>query len=228
MRIEERAGWSRTGRSTGLILTCFREEQKCLRIMDQLEATCQDVSVPINIEEVKQLLSRLHSLKRSMLESLMSTLQEGKSLLDRLKAIAGAGTLDSRPDNIRVSADRGKKSVRRPELRIGGIKGCFFNSAAVSKVEHWLEKLHDRRKYIELAWQSRKTQVEQCLALALLARELSEIEEILRRRREIFNRSGERLGDSSRNAKILMEEAAKYLTEAKVSPSSGPRFTTSI
>ena len=68
--------------------------------MEQLEIVCQDVPVPIDIESVKELLSRLHALKRSMLESLNITLQEGKILLEKLKKIAGEGTLDSRPGSL--------------------------------------------------------------------------------------------------------------------------------
>lgn len=77
--------------------------------MEQLESACQDVPVPIEIEAVKQLISKIHAMKRSMLETLSSTLQEGKTLLEKLKRLASEGTLDSRPDNIRVSAERGKR-----------------------------------------------------------------------------------------------------------------------
>lgn len=77
--------------------------------MEELELICLDAPVPVDIEAVKQLLTKLHSSKRAMLESLMVTLQEGKQLLEKLKGLAEEGTLDSRPDNIKVNAERGKE-----------------------------------------------------------------------------------------------------------------------
>lgn len=85
-----------------------REEQKYFDNIELLETTCQDFPLPVDIEAIKDLLSKLHALKRSMLESLMVTLQEGKIFLEKLKCIAAAGSLDSRPDHIRVAAERGK------------------------------------------------------------------------------------------------------------------------
>lgn len=81
--------------------------------MEQLELICLDAPVPVEIEAVKQMLAKLHSSKRVMLESLMSTLQEGKQLLEVLKKIAKEGTSDSRPDNMKANAERGalKKKI---------------------------------------------------------------------------------------------------------------------
>lgn len=47
-----------------------------------------------------------------------------------------------------------------------------------------MEALHDRRNLLDLSWESRKSQLEQCLALAFLARDLRELEDILSQRRE--------------------------------------------
>ncbi|KAK6627495.1 hypothetical protein RUM44_009973 [Polyplax serrata] len=168
-----------------------REEQNCVKKMEQLELICLDGPIPIEIDAVKELLSKLHAGKRAMLEALMATLQEGKQLLEKLRILAQEGTTDSRPDNIKPSAER-----------------------AVSKVEHWLENLHDRRKQIEVIWQARKTQVEQCLALALLAIELLEIENLLKARRESLTKN-KQLGDSKASAQLLLEEIRKTLVEAK-------------
>lgn len=92
---------------------------------------------------------------------------------------------------------------------------AFKFVSAVSKVEHWLEGLHDRRKEIELIWQSRKTQVEQCLALALLATELLDVENMLKTRKDYLLKNSD-LGDSKMTAKILLEELMKISAEAKV------------
>ena len=70
---------------------------------------CNDTLLPIEIEAVKKFLNKIHDLRKAMLSALMGALQEGKALLDRLKEIANEGTLDSRPDRIRVDADYGEQ-----------------------------------------------------------------------------------------------------------------------
>lgn len=76
--------------------------------MRALEIACQDPSLPVEIDAVKQLLTKLHDLKRLMLESLMASLQDGKLLLEKLRELSTEGTLDSRPDHIKTSAEQGK------------------------------------------------------------------------------------------------------------------------
>ncbi|PNF38127.1 hypothetical protein B7P43_G14605, partial [Cryptotermes secundus] len=160
--------------------------------MRALEIACQDPALPVEIDAVKQLLTKLHDLKRLMLESLMASLQDGKLLLEKLRELSTEGTLDSRPDHIKTSAEQ-----------------------AVSQVEHWLENLHDRRKLLEIAWQSRKTHLEQCLALALLASDLKGLEEILIIRKEAVTSVSDQLGNSSASAELLLHEHKKLLPEAK-------------
>lgn len=53
-------------------------------------------------------------------------------------------------------------------------------------MEQWLDDLHMKRQYLEVSWQSRKTQLEQCLALAMLARDLRELEDTVADRRNIL------------------------------------------
>lgn len=76
--------------------------------MDELEASCKDTVVPIKIDAVKNFLTNIHDLRRALLESLMGALQRGNSLLAKLKELGAEGTLDSRPDRIRSSVNRGK------------------------------------------------------------------------------------------------------------------------
>jgi hypothetical protein len=76
--------------------------------MRALEIACQDSSVPVDIDAVKQLLTKLHDLKRLMLESLMASLQDGKLLLEKLRELSTEGTLDSRPGHIKTSTEYGK------------------------------------------------------------------------------------------------------------------------
>lgn len=49
-----------------------------------------------------------------------------------------------------------------------------------------MDDLHVKRQYLEMSWQSRKTQLEQCLALAMLARDLRELEETVQERRNML------------------------------------------
>lgn len=76
--------------------------------MNNLEASCSDTVVPIEIEAVKSFLTNIHELRRVLLEALMSALQAGNGLIAKLKELGAEGTLDSRPDRIRSSVNRGK------------------------------------------------------------------------------------------------------------------------
>ncbi|XP_015171223.1 PREDICTED: titin isoform X2 [Polistes dominula] len=173
-----------------VLFQCRAEE--CGESMKALEMACNDHLLPIEIDAVKNFLSKIHDLRKTMLEALMGALQEGKTLLDKLKEIANEGTLDSRPDKIKIDADH-----------------------AVLKVERWLEDLHDKRRLIEASFRSRKTQLEQCLALALLATDLRDLEEILNDRISALSSSCDQLGDTSSSAELLLFELKKLQTEAK-------------
>lgn len=87
---------------------------------------------------------------------------------------------------------------------------------AVLRVERWLEELHDRRRLIETSFRNRKTQLEQCLALALLATDLRDLEEILNDRIAALANSCDQLGDSASSAELLLFELKKLQAEAKV------------
>ncbi|XP_046833264.1 uncharacterized protein LOC124430549 isoform X4 [Vespa crabro] len=175
---------------SNVLFQCRAEE--CGESMRALEMACNDTLLPIEIEAVKNFLSKIHDLRKTMLEALMGALQEGKILLDKLKEIANEGTLDSRPDKIKIEADH-----------------------AVLKVERWLEDLHDKRRLIEASFRSRKTQLEQCLALALLATDLRDLEEILNDRIAALSSTCDQLGDSSSSAELLLFELKKLQAEAK-------------
>lgn len=191
--------------------------------MKSLEMACNDTLLPIEIEAVKNFLTKIHDLRKAMLESLMNALQEGKNLLDSLKEIANEGTLDSRPDFVKVEADQGKKK-KKYTIIISNSKRKEKNKwmivkliiAAILQVEKWLESLHDKRKLIEISFQCRKTQLEQCLALALLATDLRDLEEILNDRISALASSSDQLGDSSASAELLLFELKKLQPEAKV------------
>ncbi|XP_071560873.1 uncharacterized protein [Temnothorax nylanderi] len=165
---------------------------ECRESMEALEMACNDTLLPIEIEAVKSFLSKIQDLRKDMLEALMGALREGKALLDGLKELVNEGTLDSRPDTIKDEANY-----------------------AVLRVEKWLEELHDRRRLIETSFRNRKTQLEQCLALALLATDLRDLEEILNDRIAALEGSCDQLGDSVYSVELLLFELKKLQVEAK-------------
>lgn len=79
--------------------------------MKVLEMACNDTHLPIEIEAVKSFLKKIHELRKTMLETLMGALKDGKVLLDLLREISNEGTLDSRPDRIKADADNGENTI---------------------------------------------------------------------------------------------------------------------
>jgi hypothetical protein len=89
----------------------YSQAEDCFDRMRALEIACQDTSLPVDIDTVKQFLTKLHDLRKLVLESLMAALQDGKLLLEKLKDLSAEGTLDSRPDHIKTSAQFGKHLI---------------------------------------------------------------------------------------------------------------------
>ncbi|XP_058831726.1 uncharacterized protein LOC131690174 isoform X5 [Topomyia yanbarensis] len=173
-----------------LNVTFFERLGECYGKMSSLEVACNDTMIPIEIEAVQEFLESFKSLRTEMLTSIASALKVGNQLLDRLRELANIGTLDSRPNHIKQDAQH-----------------------AVSQVERWLEDLSNRRNNLELAWQSRKNQLEQCLTLAILAKELTDIEHSLNSSKN-SNLSSFTLGDSSEQARDLLEVYQNLKPEA--------------
>lgn len=87
--------------------------QEFFQRRNDLESICSETIVPVEVDTVKKLLTDIHELRRALLESLMSALQAGNSLIGKLKELGAQGTLDSRPDRIRSSVNRGKSVASR-------------------------------------------------------------------------------------------------------------------
>ncbi|KAJ8954875.1 hypothetical protein NQ318_016811 [Aromia moschata] len=162
--------------------------------MDSLEASCADTVVPIEIEAVKGFLATIHDLRRALLESLMGALQAGNSLLGEAEGARGRR-------HTRLET-RSNSEVPLIELQ------------SISQVQGWLDELHVKRQILEATFNRRKTQLEQCLALAILATDLRELEDIVHDRRELLANSNQ-YGDSSSSAELLLHEHKKLLPEAK-------------
>lgn len=155
----------------------------CTGTMSALEVACRDTMIPIEIESVQEFLNKFKQLRIEVLASVMVALKEGNELLSCLRDIATTGTLDARPDHIRTEVKR-----------------------SITQVELWLEQLHDRRNVLEVAWQTRKIQLEQCLALAIFAKELNELETQLHNRRNEMGTGMPNLGDSETTAIHLLQQ----------------------
>lgn len=162
----------------------------CTGKMAALEVACRDTMIPIEIVYVQEFLNKFKQLRIEVLASVMAGLKDGNELLAHLREMAQCGTLDSRPDHIKVEV---KKSI--------------------TQVEVWLEELHDKRNQLELAWQTRKNQLEQCLALAIFAKELNELETVLKSRRLALD-GLPNLGDSESAANHLLERYVELKQDA--------------
>lgn len=162
----------------------------CMGKMASLEVACNDTMLPNEIESIQEFLNNFKQLRIDVLASVMVTLKEGNELLAALRETAMCGQLDVRPDNIKVEI---KKSM--------------------AQVEMWLEQLHDRRNELEQAWQTRKTQLEQCLAFAMLIRDINELQQQNRRLKEIYDKRNHQL-DCAANTMDAHAEAMGWKSDA--------------
>ncbi|XP_055314991.1 uncharacterized protein LOC129575416 isoform X3 [Sitodiplosis mosellana] len=164
----------------------------CLGKMSSLEVACRDTMLPNEIEAIQDFLNKFKQLRIDVLASVMMTLKEGNELLATLRETAMGGQCDTRPDSIKVEI---KKSLAQVEL--------------------WLEQLHDRRNELEQAWQTRKTQLEQCLAFAILIRDINELQQQLRRLKGIYDNRKHQL-DSEISASNAHAEVVEWKNDAVV------------
>lgn len=72
---------------------------------------------------------------------------------------------------------------------------CNYFFTAISQVQGWLDELHLKRQVLEGTFNRRKTQLEQCLALAILAADLRELEDAVHKKRDLLANSNQ-LGKS--------------------------------
>lgn len=180
-----------------------------------LEFGCNDTMIPNEVESIQEFLNNFKQLRIDVLASCMVTLKEGNELLANLRETAMGGQLDLRPDSIKFE-----------------IKKCL------AQVETWLEQLHDRRNELEQAWQTRKTQLEQCLAFAMLIRDIGELQQQVRRLKEIYDKRNHRLNCEAntmnahaeavgwKNDAIVIRDRALKITRSSEKLSSSCRFDT--
>uniref|UniRef100_A0A0C9RAI6 Unc-89_2 protein n=1 Tax=Fopius arisanus TaxID=64838 RepID=A0A0C9RAI6_9HYME len=173
-----------------VLFQCCAEEFKINATA--LEIICTDEQLPIEIESVKKMISKIHDVRRDMLSTLLSTLQEGKVLIEQLRE-AIDGELDLLPDPMRGDVEN-----------------------AIVHVEKNLEEIHEQRKITEMYFNTRKNQLEQCLALALLAIDLRSLEVTLNEKIAAFKSNGNHLGDSCASTEGLLLDLRNLQQEAKI------------
>lgn len=168
----------------------FERLGECYGKMSALEVACRDTMIPIEVEAVREFLEKFKHLRMEVLSSVMNPLMVGNQMLEKLKEIVNVGSLDSRPDQILEESKR-----------------------SVTLVEIWLEDLSDKRNNLETAWLNRKIQLEQCLILAQLTKDLYELEKILNKQRdEILGTFT--LGDSSKHAAFVLQDYGTWRVDA--------------
>ncbi|CAG0878666.1 unnamed protein product [Darwinula stevensoni] len=143
-----------TGMPSRLALT--RAEQ-FNDLLEKAERDFVSAPLPSDVEMARIMTSQHQELKKRMLEGLMYSLQDGQMLLENLRNLESQGTVDSRPDHIRLN-------VR----------------FACNQVQRWLEELHDRRRRLDELWLRRKFRLEQSLSLLLFYEELKALESWIR------------------------------------------------
>lgn len=168
----------------------FERLGECYGKMSALEVACRDTMIPIEVDSVREFLEKFKHLRMEVLSAIINPLTVGNQLLQELKNIANVGSLDSRPDQILEESKR-----------------------SVTLVESWLEDLSDKRNNLETAWLNRKIQLEQCLILAQLTKDLFELEKILNKQRdEILGTFT--LGDSSQHAASILQDYGTWKIDA--------------
>ncbi|XP_028982442.1 muscle M-line assembly protein unc-89 isoform X2 [Diachasma alloeum] len=158
-----------------------------------LEIICTDEQLPIEIESVRKMINKIYDLRREMLSAMLNILQEGKSLIEKLREAVKARSMDSLPDCMKVDIEN-----------------------AIVHIEKYLEQIHEQRKQTEIYFNTRKIQLEQCLALALLAIDLRNFEMALNDKITVFNGNSNQLGDSSTSTQVLLLKLKEFQHEAKV------------
>lgn len=168
----------------------FERLGECYGKMSSLEVACRDTMIPIEVEAVRDFLEKFKHLRMDVLAAIMNPLTVGNQLLEKLKQISEAGTLDSRPEQIYEESKR-----------------------SVTLVERWLEDLSDKRNNLETAWLNRKIQLEQCLILAQLTKDVNELEKILIKQRDEVLATFT-LGDSSGHASSILQDYGTWKVDA--------------
>jgi hypothetical protein len=90
---------------------------------------------------------RHHDAKKDILQSSLVTFDEGKELIERMKIMSNQIDV---PDKNKTTAY------------------CY-------SIEHLLESLNDRRRYLEDLWQQRKVKLDQCLQICYLKEEIQKV-----------------------------------------------------
>ena len=94
------------------------------------------------------IIERHHDAKKDILQSSLTTFDEGKELIERMKEMSS---------------------------QIIDVDNKYETTVACHSIEHLLEKLNNRRRYLEDLWQQRKIKLDQCLQICYLKEEIQKV-----------------------------------------------------
>ena len=93
------------------------------------------------------IIERHHDAKKDILQSSLVTFDEGRQLIEKMKLMSN-----------QIDVPNKNKTT-----------------AVCSSIEHILESLNDRRRYLEDLWQQRKVKLDQCLQICYLREEIEKV-----------------------------------------------------
>ena len=86
----------------------FSRAEQFNDLLEKAERDFVSAPLPSDVEMARIMTSQHQELKKRMLESLMYSLQDGQMLLENLRNLESQGTVDSRPDHIRLNVRFGQ------------------------------------------------------------------------------------------------------------------------
>lgn len=154
--------------------------------MTTAQADFTSSSLAHDLDNARRMLQQHQDLKKDILESSMQTLQEGQSLLDRIRQMA-------------MHAD---------------VQNRHATTAACYGIEHLLELLQDKRRQLEDLWLQRKIRLEHCLQLLLLDKEVDKVFDWFQQVGNAYL-SNKDLGDSLSAAQQLQDQHLRFEEQAR-------------
>ncbi|KAK9500897.1 hypothetical protein O3M35_002066 [Rhynocoris fuscipes] len=168
--------------------TCAETFNRCC---DRLENLCNS-ELPVEIEEMNTTLENLKDYQKECLVTMNQALHQGATLVELMDGLSDQGSLDSRPQHIRLQAQLAKVQV-----------------------EQWMETLHLRRQVLFEKTERCRIQLEQCLELARITVDLTVLKRLINDRTESLLSSMDQLGDAHASSQLLLHEHKKIVPEAK-------------
>nr|UEK51414.1 titin-like protein 1 [Parasacculina yatsui] len=168
-----------------------RQAENLDRLMDSAETLYAEVLTPNEIHQATNDLEQLDNEKRGILAASLSALQSGNQLIDFLKQIGNDASKDSRTNYLKDITN----------------SACMY-------VEQYLERLHDRRQYLDCLYISRRALLEHCCALLHLYSSHKSVREKLQKCTANLDEIRS-LGDDTEDAEAIQTKIHQLQEEIK-------------